>query len=237
MPLAFGPMLVGVFVANVRIGGRDRDMADGLAATAPLDGEDRAAARLMALVVPVGLAALTVAALAIATRLKGGFWLGEGQRRTDNARHALAELLQPVLLVALMGAIGVAVGRSRRWLVWAVVTGFALVFTFTLWWVVRGLLPTAADPVQMMPLRIELPSSVGVADTPSHWLVEYDESTRTAVRQLVHQPTVVAHDLYLLGLVGVAGAAIARDRRTVVRAVSAAVAVAGLALQIAVSPW
>ena len=149
----------------------------------------------------------------------------------------MVELLQPTLLVALLGAIGVAIGRSRRYVLWIVVTVFVLVATFTAWWMFSGPVLSVVDPIQMMPLRVDLPRGVGPAETPVHWFVDYDAYSSDFQRQVVHRPTVIGHDLYLLGLVGVAGAAVARDRRRLVRAASAVVVVAGLAVQFSVSPW
>lgn len=237
VPMAFAPLLVGTFVAGVRTGARDgADSASGLAPDAPLDDVDRAAARLLALVVPLALTVVTTSAVWLWTRLEGGFWLGEDLRRTDAARHGIAELLQPILLVALLGAIGIAVGRSRRRVVWTVVTSFVLVVTLLAWWAVQGQVIAVVNPVQLAPLRIPLADGVLSSATPSDWLVDHEELIGYH-RQLVHQPTIVGHDVYLLGLIGIAGAAIARDRRRTVRAVSGIVVITGVIIQLAASPW
>ena len=57
MPLSFSLMMLGVFVAGVRTGSRDADRdLPPLAEEAAMDGDDRLAARLLGLAMPVGLA-------------------------------------------------------------------------------------------------------------------------------------------------------------------------------------
>ncbi len=236
LPASFGPMLIGVFVAMVRTGGRDR--VDGmLAPAAVLDDVDRAAARLLALVVPVVLAVVTTIAVWIGTLVEGGYSLGEGIRSTTTARHGVLELAQPTLLVALVGAVGVAVGRSRRWIAGSVVTVFVLFLTVVAWWVAQGPVLSIVSPVQTMPLRVALDAGVSAADTPPDWFVYYDDDERQLGWQYVHVATQAGHTIYLLGLVGLAGAALARDRRATMRTIAALVALLGVTIQLFVSPY
>ncbi len=238
VPLAFAPLALGVYVAAVRIGGRDGEPAGGgVADAAPLGPTERAAARLLGLAAPVLLTALTVLGVAVVSRVEGGFWLGEGARRTDTATHTPAELLQPVLLVALAGALGVAAGRTIRHTVIAVAIGvFVWTALFPASWVWNGPVFYPVAPVQTMPMAIRLPDVRRLTDTPVGWFVEAPTRyQRDFTHQRVHLPTVAFHDVYLVGLLLCASAGAAR-RTTVVRLGGLAVAVAAVLAQVAVSP-
>ena len=60
----------------------------------------------------VVISVLGVIVLALLAKVRGGFWIGDPPRRTDSATHTLLELLQPPLLVAIVGAAGVAIGPN-----------------------------------------------------------------------------------------------------------------------------
>ena len=61
--------------------------------------------------------------------------------------------------------------------------------------------------------------------------------TREYVRELVHMPTVALHDLYLIGLILIVGAAAGRAHKHSLRMLGIGLAVAGVAGQLAVSPF
>lgn len=240
IPLSFSFLVLGVFVAAVRTGSRDvdRDLPP-LAEEAALDGGDRLAARLLALTLPVALAALTAIGITVAARLEGGFWLGDGPRRTDSAAHTVVELLQPVLVVALAGAIGVVVGHATHRTALVLIVGvftWALLIPFYWVWNSAGLYPMSL--VQVMPLRVPLPRFDSITDTPANWYVEFPGQYQPElVRDLVHVPTVVFHDLYLLGVTLLVAAPIARDHRRAARVAGGAVAIGAVIAQWLVSPF
>jgi hypothetical protein len=240
IPLSFSFMVLGVFVAGARTGSRDtdRDLAP-LASEAALDGDDRAVARLLGLVMPVGLALLTAVGMSIVSRVEGGFWMGEGLRRTDSAAHTLLELLQPVLLVALAGAIGVVAGRATHRTVLVVIAGvFVWMALFVLYWVWNTPPLHVVSLVQGMPLRVPLEGVREMDSLPADWLVEYPTQYESNyVRELVHTPTIVLHDLYLIGLVMVVAAPVGRQHRRAVRLAGVGLAVIGVAGQLLVSPF
>ena len=239
IPLSFSMMMLGVFVAGARTGSRDADRdLPMLAEEAALDGDDRVAARLLALAVPLALATLTAIGIAVASRVEGGFWLGDGPRRTDSALHTAAELLQPVLLVALAGALGVIAGRATHRTALVLIIGvFAWAVLVPFYWIWNSPWVYVVSLVQVMPLRVELPGIGSMVDTPSDWFVEYPGQYQPEyVRDLVHVPTVVFHDLYLLGLTMIAAAPIARAHRRTVRWSGVALATTGVLVQLLVSP-
>lgn len=239
IPVSFGGLALGTYVAAVRTGGRDVDAEAGpLAEDAPIDGDVRATARLLGLAFPVALTLVTAIAMAVVTRVEGGFWLGEAPRRTDSAVHSLAELAQPVLLVALAGVAGVGVGRLLPRTVLGIVLGvFVWTALFPLCWMWNGdtLYPLA--PVQTMPLRMPLPDVHHLTDAPEAWWVESPNiHHRQFHRQWAHQPTVLLHGVYLLGLLGVVSAPSLMSRRSAVASAGVALVAVGLAGQWMVSP-
>lgn len=235
LPVSFAFLALGTFVAAVQAGARDRHP---LAGEAVLDVHARAAARLVGLVAPVLLTALTAVGFWLAAAIEGGFWIGDLPRRTDTANYSALELLQPVLLVALAGAIGLAVGRARRQLVVGVVLAVvAWTALFPLYWVWNNDWLYPAAPIQTMPLNVPLPFGRSSIGTPADWLVERPTRyTRSYTRSIVHQPTVLLHNVYLGGLLVVAAAGVSERRRTVIRCAGVALAAVGVAAQYAVSP-
>jgi hypothetical protein len=229
-----------VLIAGARTGNRDRDRdLPALAAESALDDDDRVAARLLGLVTPVALALLTTVAIAVVSRVEGGFWMGEAPRRTDTALHSPLELLQPALLVALAGVVGVVAGRAvQRTLLVIIVGAFVWFAVFLLYWVWNMPPMHALVPVQTMPLRVDLRDVGLISDTPPDWYVEYPNEYETEfTRDLVHMPTVALHNLYLVGLILVVGAAGARGRRRAVRSTGLGLVVAGVVGQLVASPF
>ncbi|HUP75688.1 MAG TPA: hypothetical protein VM282_21800 [Acidimicrobiales bacterium] len=111
LPQSFAPIVLGTFIAAFRTGRRDADY--DVAESAAIGCDHRALARLSSLALPVLSTVLVVVGFAIASRIEGGFWLGDHPRRTDTALHPFVELAQPVLIVAFVGAAGIAIGRSN----------------------------------------------------------------------------------------------------------------------------
>ena len=238
--LAFAPLIIGVFVAGVRTGNRDRQGdASPVAEGAPLDASERAVARLLGLTVPVGLCIVTVIGVVIASRIEGGYWIGDAPRRTDSAQHPWLVMLQPPLLVALAGAAGVAAGRAvRHALTVIIVGGVFLFFASGLYWAWNTRPLHTIAVIQIQPMTVDLGPGIVAERLPTNWLADapgqYDANWR---RQLVHLPTVAGHNLYLLGLLGVASGLATRGfwvRRLVIGGLI--VAVAGVAFQLAIMP-
>jgi hypothetical protein len=240
LPLSFSMMILGVYIAGVRTGSRDVGTdAPPLAEEAAIDDGDRLAARLLGLAMPAALALLTSIGIAVVSRVEGGFWLGEGPRITNSALHTPLELLQPVLLVVLGGALGVVTGRAFRRPLLAIVAGaFGWFVLFPVYWIWNAPPMNVAVPLQTMPLRVDLYDVTRMQDVPAGWYVEYpSQYNADYVRDLVHMPTIVFHTVYLVGLIMIVGAAAARTHRVGVRRAGIVVAIAGIAVQLAVSPF
>lgn len=236
IPQSFMPIVLGTFIAAFRTGRRDSE--HNAAESAPLGPDHRALARLGSLALPVLLTTLAVASFAIASRVEGGFWLGDHPRRTDTAHHTVPELLQLPLIVAFVGAAGIALGRTRvRYAMASSIVAGALVFTMFTGYFLFNIPPMhAVTLVQTQPMFIELDAGTNVEQLPTDWFVEAADEGRP-VRQLVHQPTILGHDLYLVGLTALAAGLAIRDTRGRRLAIAgAALATASVILQLVVSP-
>lgn len=241
IPVGLVTMYLGVFIAGARTGGRDQSTDHpGLAEEAPLDRNDRALARLAGLAVPLALSAVVVAGIAIASRIEGGFWIGDFPRRTDTALHSFVELLQPVLVVALFGAAGVAAGSAAKRSAPVIVVGAVVwvVACMVYWgWQSNGVHLFAL--VQTQPMSLDLPAGTDPTALPADWYTsapnEYESLWQ---RQLIHLPTVLWHNVYLLGLTALCcGLAIRRTLGTRITVIGLAVAAIGVAGQAVVSPF
>lgn len=237
LPLSFMPIVFGTFIASFRTGRRDgqHDVSEG----APLDIDHRALARFASLAFPVLLTVVLVVGVAIVSRIEGGFWLGDQPRRTDTALHSLAELVQMPLVVAFVGAAGIAIGRirPRAGFAIAVIAGAVLFTLFPGYWIWNIPPIHTITPVQTQPMFIKLDAATDVNETPVGWFVEFSEGDDNPTRQLVHQPTILGHTVYLLGLaVLAAGLAIRKTRGRTMAMTGAVVAVVGVAAQLIVSP-
>ena len=234
--LGFMPIALGTFIAAFRTGRRDG--SHDVAESAPLDADDRATARLASLALPIALTVVAVVGLAAASRVEGGFWLGDHPRRTDTALHPFAELLQPLLLVTLCGVLGIAIGRTRRSLTGGIIFGLLLVTFFPASWMWNIPPGHVVAPLQIQPMSVDLAPGTSIGDTPESWYVEdtndFGEPPR---RQVVHQPTIIGHDIYLVGLIALALAAAVRGIRGRRLAIGGAgLAVTGVVVQLLVSP-
>jgi hypothetical protein len=240
VPLSFSMMILGVYIAGARTGRLDIDTdLPPLAEEAAMDRDDRRAARLLGLAMPVGLAVATTIGIALVSRLEGGFWLGEGPRRTDTALHTPLELAQPALAVALAGALGVVTGSTFRRPLIAILAGaFAWFVLFPAYWIWNTPPLNAVVPLQTMPLHVDLPSVAAIRQVPLDWYVEYPNQYEAHfTRDLVDIPTVLYHNVFLLGMIMVVGAAVGRSHSAVVRLAGIVVAVVGVVAQLAVSPF
>ena len=237
LPQSFMPIVFGAFIAAFRTGRRDshHDVSE----SAPLGPHHRALARLGSLALPVFLTALIVLGFAVATRIEGGFWLGDHPRRTDTALHPLGELVQPILIVAFVGAAGIAIGRLREKaaLSIAIVAGAVGFTMFPGYWLWNIPPVHSIALVQTQPMFIELDAATDLDQLPATWFVEVPDDGTAPTRQLVHQPTILGHTLYLIGLTALAvGLAVRRVRGRQLLSVGAALAVAGVVIQLLVNP-
>lgn len=237
LPQSFMPIVLGTFIAAFRTGRRDsrREVSE----SAPLGADDRALARLGALVLPLAGTVLITVGFAVASRIEGGFWLGDHPRRTDTALHPISELLEPALVVAFVGALGISIGRAqaRRSVALAVIAGAALFTMFPVYWLWNGAPVHMVTPVQTQPLTIELDAGTDLDLLPADWYVEVPDWRDGPIRQIIHPPTILGHDLYLVGLTALAvGAAVRQGRGRRIALVGAVAALAGIATQVIVSP-
>lgn len=236
LPQSFMPIVLGTFIAAFRIGRRDgqHDVSE----SAPLGPDNRALARLGGLALPVLLTVLVTVGFAVVSRIEGGFWLGDNPRRTDTALHPISELLQPALIVAFVGALGIGIGRAqaRRSTALVIIASAVLFTTFPGHWLWNIPPVHVITPVQTQPLNIDLDTATDVDQLPADWYVELsDEGALT--RQVVHQPTILGHNLYLVGLTALAAGVAIRHRRGRRLALTGAIlAAAGVAAQLIVSP-
>lgn len=236
LPQAFMPIVLATFIAAFRTGRRDAQ--HDVSESAPLSSNQRALARLGSLAVPLLFTSLVVAGLAVVSRIEGGFWLGDHPRRTDTALHSITELIQPLLIVAFVGALGLAIGRARPRFAASIgiIAGAALFTMFPGLWLWNTPPMHVLAPVQGQPLKIELATPTDSNQIPADWFVAFTDGAPTT-RQLVHQPTILGHDLYLLGLTALAaGLAIRSSSGRRLALAGTAAAAAGVLTQLIVSP-
>ena len=211
--VAFGPACAGIFVAAVMAASRDHVAELPLAEEAALGAERRAVAHLVGVLAHVLVLALVVAALVVVTRVEGGFWIGDGETRIDDALHTPAELLQPILAGAFAGALGVALGRATRLrLAAAVIGGLAWLLGSVVYWAWQGAPLRYLTALQVQPIEVDLPAGTLPADVPGLQLSapdQYQEAWRWVV---VDQAMAAWHDLYLFALVLVFGGLAVRGR-------------------------
>lgn len=236
------PLGLAAFVVAMRAGARDGGPPErALAPAAPIGPAGRTVAKALSLAVPVGLAAVLAAAIAVVSRIEGGFWMGLAPRRTDAALHPVVLLLQLPLSVFAVGAIGVLAGAvvpGRLVVVVSVVSAAVLLWGSLLWWLWNVPPLHVVALYQVQPFEVVVPGVATYADTPPHWLVIAPDRFTGAWRRLVvHRPSIIAHDVYLAALGAMLCAAATRSRRGWYLAGGGAVlAVAAVAVQLAVYP-
>ena len=203
LPLYFVPLAGGTFFLGLRSAGRDHraDIAP-LGEDCALDETVRTAGRLLGLAVFPAIAAAGVLVVEVASRIEGGYWIGDTPRRTDTALHTPFELLQPIVLVAFAAAAGVAAGRRfRHRTPVAVLAGVMTFLLWGAWWAFQWAPMFVVSLVQTQPIsRWAGPRSAGASSFPEHWLVSYDDYEDFWSRQYVDQPLIGGHVLYLAGL-------------------------------------
>jgi hypothetical protein len=230
-------LAAGVSVAAAYAAGRERV---GVAEDAPLEAEDRAAARIVGGLGLVALVALVVAAGSLWLRWSGGVALGNEPGRTLHAHFSLPELLQPVALSAFAVAAGAAAVRLLRHPLAASIALFVLWFVAgPAYWTLNGPVLRWFAPVMVQPYNVQVaPATADPLTLPSTWLLEGPGPFQAYWARLVVVPELAAwHDLYLIALALLA-AAIAlpgRYRRPLV-VLGAVLAVVAVALQSSVTP-
>jgi hypothetical protein len=198
LPLYVVPLALGTFFLGLRSAGRDRRVdVPPLAEDCALDATARTAGRLLGLAVFPAIAAAGGLVVAVASRIEGGYWIGDAPWRTDTALHTPFELLQPVALVVFAGAAGVAAGhRFQHRTPIAVLAGVIAFVVGAAWWMLQWAPMFVVSLVQMQPIS----RSAGTAPYPDHWLVTYDDYEGYWARQYVDQPLMGGHVLYVVGL-------------------------------------
>ena len=240
VPLCFGPLAFGTYIAAVKSGARDHNgpLAE-LAPASPIGAKGRAIARLAGLLVPVGLSVLVVAVIAIVSRIEGGFWIGDLVGHvTYTARHSWIELLEPPLIVAFTGAVGVAAGRAARRLIPLLAGTFVWFFCYGVAWALNSPGLHVVAPMQYQPMRVPLSAGVNPLTAPASWLIDWANEYDPTSRMLVHLPTVAGHDIYLVGLIVLwCGIAIRADTGRRLAIFGVIISVVGVALQLIVNPY
>jgi hypothetical protein len=214
-PLMFMPLAAATFVAAIRSGGRDRH-ADRppLAEDTPLDDNARAVARLLGLAPFVAVTVLLVIGIETGIRIEGGHWMGNPPGRTDSAVHTIPELLQPIALVLVGAAAGVAAGRTFRQRAPVAVVGLILAFIMgTAWWVFQFIPLAYLTLIQTQPVQeFAARAAANPWSFPEGWLIDYDEYEDVWTHVYVDQPMIGGHVVYLLGIAAVCTAGVVRGR-------------------------
>src|ERR671911_850674 len=203
LPLYFVPLAAGTFFLGLRSAGRDhRADLPPLGEDCALDETVRTAGRLLGLAVFPAIAAAGVMVVEVASRIEGGYWIGDAPRRTDTALHTPFEMIQPVALVAFAGAAGVCAGRRFRHRTPIAVLGGVMTFLlWGVWWAFQWPPMFVVSLVQTQPIRrFAGPLSANASSFPDHWLVSYDDYEHVWSHQYVDQPLIGGHVLYLTGL-------------------------------------
>ncbi len=151
----------------------------------------------------VAVAVVGVVVIEVVSRVEGGYWMGEGARSTQSAQHTPVEWLQPPAMVAAAAAAGVALGRRfRRRLVVGVGAGFFWFLQWGVWWAFQWVPMMVVTFAMTQPIsRYAGPASSSASDFPASWWVNSpDDHTEVWMREVVSQPLVAGHVLYLIGL-------------------------------------
>lgn len=235
---AWSGLALGAFLHAVEAGGRDRARGP-LAPAAPLADRERALARLLGLWPALVVTVAAVAVAAVVERLEGGFWMGDGATRIDDAVHGPLELLQPLALVALAGAVGVAAGRTCAWrgLASGIGAVAAVAFGF-LSWAWQWSPARYVAPVQLQPVEVDLPATVDVAAVPDGWLLAAPDRYEGGWRRVIVSEAMAGwHSAYLLGLAMLAAGVAVRGRPGWALALAGVgVAAVGVVAQVLVAP-
>lgn len=235
---AWSALALGVFLHAVEAGGRDRTRG-ALAPAAPVADRQRTVARLLGLWPALAVAVAAVVAAAVAERVEGGYWMGDGASRVDDAVHGPLELLQPIALVVLAGAVGVAAGRvtARRGLVSGLGAMAAVALGF-LSWAWQWSPARYVTAVQVQPVEVDLPAGFDVAAAPDGWLLAAPDRYEGAWRRVIVSEAMAGwHSAYLLGLAMLAAGVAVRGRPGWALALAGVgVAAVGVVAQVLVAP-
>ena len=228
-----------MFVLGAVAGGRDHLPGDRTPPGWASPGvDDRATGRLLGLLAPLAVVVAVVAGVVIASRIEGGYTIGERGWSTDTAQPSWPEVAQPVLLFAAFGAIGVGMGRSVRHGLVTIVAGTAALFAFGLVaWAWQWSPAVYLTPVQIQPFSVRFDG--GPAAAPDDWWLSAPGEHQAGWRRLIVDPVMALwHDVVLLGT-GVAGVGWALaggiGRRLVL--IGIALVAIGAVAQAMVAPW
>lgn len=241
---SFTGVAAGIFVLGVLAGNRDRSASDDvpLAPESVLDGGDRALARLLGLVPAIIVASVFAATVFAVSRIEGGFWLGNEPGRTDAATHGPFEALQPLVLVVLAAAAGVAIGRASAHRTLACIGGVlvAAVSGFVYWaWQGDGMVFVSLVQTQPLHVPIDWPADqVDLGSVQPDWVLSEPTAYQSGWHHVViDQRIAAAHDAYLLALAAVASGFAIRGRRgRVIGVAGGLVAIAAVVAQFAITP-
>lgn len=243
---AFSGVAAAVFVLGAIAGSRDRGTTSAtglpLSEESVVTTDERTIARLLGLLPVVAVGTLYVIAVFVASRIEGGFWVGDVPGRSDTAQHGLFEALQPVVLFLTAGAAGVAIGRTRTPRPLAYILGvLVLVMAGFLYWAWQGDGVVYVSLVQTQPFEVditEVGQSIDFDSVPDDWLLSAPDPYDKRWAHLVFdQRVAAAHDLYLLGLAALAAGLAVRGRNgRLLAAAGGLAAVAGVVAQIALFP-
>ena len=240
-PVDVVPAAWALFVLGTISGGRDHLPGLRPAPTiAVATGDDQiAGGRLLGLLAPLAVVAAVVVGMVVVMRLSGGYTIGERSWQTDDAQHTIPEIAQPILLAALCGAAGVAVGRALRHTIVAVAAGTLVLFVFGLIaWAWQWTPAVYVAPVQQQPFSIDL----AVADpslAPSDWWLSAPGQYQAGWKRFVVDPVMaMGHDLVLIGACAACvGWAIRRSAGRAAVAAGFVLVAVGVAVQVAAAPW
>jgi hypothetical protein len=215
---AVTPLLLGVTVASISAFAREHvPISD----EAPVGRSHRALGRFVGGLALVALVAAVVAATTVWLRVRGGLVLGDEPGRTAHAYYTLPELLQPVVLAAFAVALGAALVQWLRHPLAASVVAFVAWFLLgPTYWLFNTSVLQWLTPVQVQPVHVEVgPAATDPMSFPADWLLSVPGEYQEQWVRLVVSPALAAwHDVYLVALTVLLGAAVVpgRYRRAVV---------------------
>ena len=205
--IALTPLLLGVSVASASAFAREHTAVSD---DAPMSLSQRSLARLLGGLGLVGLVAVVVAAGAGWLAVTGGLPLGDEPGRTEHASYSAPELLQPVLLAAFAVTLGAALAHALRHPLGASIVAFVVWFLLgPTYWLSNGPVARWLTPVQVQPIPVDVgPAETDPTTFPSTWLLSTPGEYQEQWVRLVVSPAVAGwHDVYLVGLALLLGAA------------------------------
>jgi hypothetical protein len=237
MAVCSSPFLLAVSVVTALSFHRERS---GVATEAPVGEGRRMAARLLATVPLVGLAAGFAGFLGWRQEALGGMRLGYGPGRTDEALFSLGELGQHVALAVLAVALGAALGRRIPWLGASLPALLAVWFLASIYWLWGSLSTTAFSVIQAQPIHVPVgPPGLDPSTLPADWLLSApDQYTPVWMRLFTSEALAWGHAVWLVGLalLLLAAAVPGRVARAALLSGGAVVAAAGAVAQLVVLP-